>query len=431
MKNLKDRLRSILSRSGRFFRLDMVYATKGGFWTTLRFGAGVLISLGTMVAFGNLLSRETYGTYTYLLSLGATFSFLTLSGTGPAVIRAVARGFENVVPTALRLQLKYNVAAAATVFVGAAYYGYKGNMVFAGALAILALTFPFAEAFHIYEQVLTGRQEFRTLAKLTSAMSVLAGLATIVALFFTQNVLVLVAVYAVMSLAPNMVAYWWATRGISTEPAAPDAVDEMRRTTFHITGAGLIGTLAQYIDKIILFQVAGPGALAIYGFTIAGPERIKGLIKNWTSITLPRHAIRTLKEISDVFWIRMFLSFLIGGIMALAYAVLVPYLFHLFLPKYLDAIVYTQAYALGIIFMPAISYIGNIFAGQNMLRAIYLLSVGVNVVRITLVVVLGLAWHLWGLVLASILSYAFNLLYSILILKIESRRRVMVKSSPK
>src|SRR3989344_513029 len=104
----------------------MVYLAKGGFWTTLSFIVSTLASIATMVAFGNLLPRENFGTYNYLLSLGASLSFLTLTGMGPAVMRAVARGHGNVVPTAVSFQLKFNLLAVATTLLAALYYGYKG-----------------------------------------------------------------------------------------------------------------------------------------------------------------------------------------------------------------------------------------------------------------------------------------------------------------
>src|SRR3990167_6226029 len=98
MQRLKNKARIILGKSETLLKLDMRYLVKGGFWTTASFAVGVVSSIITMVAFGNLLPRETFGTYNYLLSLGASLSFLTLSGTGVAVMRAVARGYSNVVP---------------------------------------------------------------------------------------------------------------------------------------------------------------------------------------------------------------------------------------------------------------------------------------------------------------------------------------------
>ena len=375
-----------------------------------------------MVAFGNLLPKETYGTYSYLLSLASSLAFFTLSGMGPGVIRAVARGQENLLRFALRLQLRYNMLAVATVGVAALYYHFKGNGLFALSLGIMAITIPIESAYHVYEHILIGRKRFDSLALLTSLSSLGSAIATIIALFLTDNVLILVTVYAVMSLLPSFIIYNVITRNIPHENTVPEEFKELRSSAFHITGAGIIGTLAQYVDKIVLFQVAGPATLAVYGFAIAGPEKMKGLIKDWVNIALPRLAQRDIEEIRNGFYKRIILTMLIGLAAALVYITLSPILFKTLLPKYLDSIHYSQIYSLGLIFIPALVYIGNIFYSQNMLRAIYITSTYNQVLRIAIVVIFTWQWQTWGLVIGFLVAQFFSMLFSIFIWHKESLR---------
>jgi O-antigen/teichoic acid export membrane protein len=425
MQSLRSMAFQILRSSERFFRLDMVYVAKGGLWTTLSFAIGTMASIVTMIAFGNLLPRETYGTYNYLLSLGASLSFLTLSGVGTGVMRAVARGHENVVPKALRFQLKYNLVAVATVMAAAIYYGYKGNLLFAGSLALLALAYPFAEAFHIYIQVLKGKKRFDELTKITSVIILVSTSATVITLLITENVLLLISMYAVMSLIPNVIAYRITARKLDRTEPEGSQVKEMERTAFHLTGAGLIGAAAQYIDKIVIFQAAGPAALAVYAFATAGPERLKGLVKSWISIAMPQLAQRSLPEIRRVMYWRIGFSLLIGITLSAAYFILAPALFRLFLPKYLDAIFYSQIQSLCLVAIPVTVYISSIFSSQNMLKATYALSIGTQISRITLFLVFGFYWQLWGLIIASLVSSVVNALYSLIVWEIEYRRLML------
>jgi O-antigen/teichoic acid export membrane protein len=427
MDNLRNKAYHLLRKSESFFKLDMVYLAKGGLWTTFSFSVGLIGSLATMIAFGNLLPRETYGIYTYLISLGSSLAFLTLTGTGPAVTRAVARGAESVVPEALRLQLRYNLLAIATVAAVASYYLFKGNGTFGVALFLLAVAYPVAEAFHIYANILTGRKRFDLLAKVTTLITLTGALTTVVTLLLTDNVLIIIGVFAFMSLVPKVFAYRWIARSLEKQEPDPEDVSEMRRTSFHITGAGIIGTIASYIDKIVLFQIAGPIALAVYGFAIAGPERLKSLMKNWLSIALPRLTENTLSEIRRVFYKRVVLSVLVGAMLAGFYILLAPQLFHWFLPKYADSVLYSQVYSLGLLVTPAVIYIANIFSAQNMLRAIYAQNLGNHLVRIVLFVVGAWLWQIWGLVIASIVSHAVNAVYGIAIWEWEMHRLVKKK----
>lgn len=425
MHSLRNKAVNLLRSTESWFKIDMVYLVKGSFWTTLSFLISTLSSLIVVTAYGNLLSRETYGTYNYLLSLGASLSFLTLSGAGIAVLRAVARGYENIVPATLRLQLKYNLIASAMVLVGAIYYGYKGNMLFAYSLALLSIANPIAEAFHIHVQVLTARKRFDLLTKYSSIVTFLSTFATVIALLLTKSILVLIVIYSISGLLPNIIVYLWVTKNIDKTPPEEEQLDEMRRTTFHMTGAGLIGIAAQYIDKIMLFQVAGPASLAVYGFAIAGPEKLKSLLKNWLTIAVPKLAQSSLTEIRRVVYQRIGISILIGSSLALAYILSAPFLFKLFLPRYLDSILYSQVQALSIIIAPITIYMGSIFASQNMLRGTYALSVGTQIIRIILFVIFGWFWNIWGFIFASLLSSLLSAIYGLIVWEIESKRLIL------
>lgn len=419
---LKERLKGFLYRGEGIFKVDMRYILRGGFWTSVSFLASLCASIAAMVAFGNLLPKENYGTYNYLLSLASSLGFLTLSGIGPGVIRAVAKRQENLLPYALKLQLRYNLLAVATISAAAFYYYAKGNSLFAISLGILAVIIPLEAAYHIYEHILIGRKRFDTLAILSGFSSIGAAVATVLALLFTDNVLILVITYAATSLIPSYLAYRLITRNAPVDLPDQEEVQELRRSAFHITGAGIIGTLAQYADKLILFQVAGPVALATYGFAIAGPEKVKGLVKNWVNIALPRLAHRDISEIRYAFYKRLTLSALAGAGAALVYISLSPIFFRLLLPKYLDSILYSQAYALGLILVPALVYIGNIFYSQNMLRAIYITSTGNQIMRIAAFAVGGFLWGTWGLVFGFLFSQLLSLAFCIAIWEKESRR---------
>ncbi|MEK7186972.1 MAG: oligosaccharide flippase family protein [Patescibacteria group bacterium] len=414
-----------------FKKVDIAYAAKGGFWAAVRFSVGIATSLATLIAFGNLLPKENYGVYNYLLSLASALGFLTLTGIGPGIVRAVTRGSENVIRKALRLQLVYNLFAVVTIGFAAIYYGTKGNSVFAASLAILAISIPLEAAFHSYEHVLIGRKRFDLLALIASLSAFMAALTTIVILLFTDSVLILLSGFAVMSVGPSIIAFWYATRNLPRENPDEKIFAELKRSAFHITGAGLIGTLAQYIDKVLLFQIAGPATLAVYGFATAGPERLKGLLKNWVGIVLPRLAERNISEIKSVFYHRLILSFGVGTIFSFSYIVLAPILFGLFLPKYLDSILYSQVYALGLIMIPALVYVGSVFYSQNMLRAIYISSTGAQLLRIILFALFAWLWQIWGLVFAFLLTQVLSILYGVYVWEKESHRLINKKQNDK
>ncbi len=403
--------------------MDIPYMAKGGAWTTVRFFITTATSLAAMVAFGNLLPKETYGIYSYLMSLSGSLGFLTLAGIGTGIVRAVARGQENVVPYSLKLQLRYNLLATTAIAGIGFYYAYQGNFTFAVSLWILSAVMPVSTAYHSFESIFIGQKRFDVLAMTTSISAIIAAIAAVAALLFTDNVVILMSVYGFFSLVPSFLSYRYASRFISdrSEPKS-ETISELRRTSFHLTYAGVIGTVAQYLDKLILFQIAGPAALAVYGFAIAGPERLKALVKNVVSVILPRFAEENFEKASRFPLSRVFGSIGLGLAIAVAYISLTPLIFRLLLPQYLDAIPYSQIYAIALAAIPLTIYVGNIFAGQNMLRAIYLHSISGYVTRIVLLIILGPLWQMWGIVIASVTSYTLTAIYGVVILGVEKRR---------
>jgi O-antigen/teichoic acid export membrane protein len=421
-KTVKDWAKNLLLRSQAFTGTDNVYIARGGFWTTLQFTATSILSLLTVVAFANLLPREMYGTYRYLLSLAGTFGFLTLTGSNTAVIRAVARGQAGVLPYSIRLQLKFNLLAIAATSALAGYYAWHGNIVFALALAFLGISGPLSSVFNTYGAVLVGEKKFGTLAAITVLSALIAAGAVIGTLFITNNIIILIGTYSIATLGSMFLAYRYVAAQIPKTPPTPEAIAELKRTGYHLTFAGFIGTAAQYFDKIFLFQTAGPVALAVYGLAIAGPDRLKGLIKNIVGITLPRLTEHSIVGIRKVFYRRIAMSMVVGAFFVGAYIVAAPILFHWLAPKYLDSIRYSQVYILQLIMLPALAYISAVFSGQNMLRAIYYNGISSQILRISLFALLGWQWQTWGLIAAALITSAATLISNIIIWEWESRR---------
>ena len=88
---IKTKIYKLLRWSEKYTKTDMVYLAKGASWLT----SGQIISSFAIVllaiAFANLIPRETYGTYKYVISVVGALSIFTLPGINTAVVQAVAR----------------------------------------------------------------------------------------------------------------------------------------------------------------------------------------------------------------------------------------------------------------------------------------------------------------------------------------------------
>ena len=89
----KERFIRLLKWGEKYTKTDMVYLFHGGFWLTVGQVVTTLSVLALGIVFANVLPKDVYGTYKYLLAIAGIFSLFTLPGMNVALIRAVARGF--------------------------------------------------------------------------------------------------------------------------------------------------------------------------------------------------------------------------------------------------------------------------------------------------------------------------------------------------
>ncbi|HEY4510903.1 MAG TPA: oligosaccharide flippase family protein, partial [Candidatus Paceibacterota bacterium] len=109
IQKLKTAGYDFLRGTEKYAKTDMLYLAKGGFWITLGQGISTIAGLALAVGFANLISKEVYGTYSFILSLAGVISVLTLTGTRTAMTQAVARGFEGTLRASFWMSIRWSI----------------------------------------------------------------------------------------------------------------------------------------------------------------------------------------------------------------------------------------------------------------------------------------------------------------------------------
>ncbi len=421
IKSVKNRLRDLLRRSQWYTGTDNVYIAKQGFWASFAFIISTLLSLGLIIAFANLLPKEVYGTYKYVLSVAGALSFLTLTGMDNALTRATARGVEGLMRWSTQTQLKFNLLYTLACVVGATYYFLQDNQVLAYGLLIMAVTFPISGAVTSYGAYLGGHKRFQEAAIYAAISTIFFSVVVLAALFLTDDVVTLVAAYAFGTVMPALFFYTRVARR-TTAPLATEAERaDLLRYGANLSVMQVIVSLTQYLDKIVLFQTAGAIELAGYALAQAVPERIKGLCKNAAAIVLPKLSERSLSEVRSVFYKRLLLGSAVGAAFITIYWFAAPLFFSLVLPGYPESIAYSRALSLGLLVSVPLNYIGSAFRAQKMLRAMYLTNFVARPPTIALYLIFG-STGVWGMVWASVGGMFLTTAITLIIWETESRR---------
>lgn len=402
---LLERLERFLRSLERYTRTDMVYVTKNGGWLVANQVGIALIAFATSLAFARFVPKDVYGTYRFLLSLFWTLTAFSLTGIPTALIRAVAKGEEGAYRQAARLMflgtLPMSVIAAAI----ALYYYIAGNTVLAtGALGIAVIA-PFFHVGYLYGPFLEGKRDFKRNTIFGILLNLLPAVGLLVGMLWGASAVALLLIYLGCS-AVTALAFLVLVR--QAHDANETKSDELAHLSWHFSGMNILSTIATQLDQLLVFHFLGPVILALYSFATALPDQIKSLFGMVSNLAFPKYVERSIGEI------RTLLNYRIGTMsiaLALAvalYVLLAPYFFALFYPAYMNAVLYSQLYALTLLGTSSTIPLTALQAHAAK-RELYIFNIATAVVQIGSLIIGVLWWGLLGVIAARAVSRFFNL----------------------
>ncbi len=403
--------------------LDLKYFVSGGIWKTIGTAITNILAALLMIAFANLLPKETYGLYRYILSLLGILTIFSLTGMNAAVTQAVATGNEGALKASVKYQLKWNFLMIFASWALAAYYLWQQNTDISIALFILGLITPFTYTFNTYGAYLEGKKNFKrkSIFLIWSSIIYVAGM--LPAIYFGKKMLWLIAAYAITSFLSNLFFYIKTLKIYNPlENKSPEAITYGR----HLTYLNFVNPILGQADNIILGHFWGVEQLAVYSLARIMPDKIGPFIKQIIGVGLPKLAPKSIKEINSVFNKRLLQSVVIGALIAAAYIVIAPFIFKYILPKYLESVFYSQILALGFILIVPIGYISTMVAAQKMItRPLFVISNFImNGFKIILYIIFGIYGGILGLVLSQIIYYIVALFISIWLWQYETKNPI-------
>jgi O-antigen/teichoic acid export membrane protein len=396
----KDRLYRLLRWSERYTKTDMVYLASGGFWSVVGQVAASVSSLALAITAAHLLSKDTYGTYKYILSIVAILGAFSLSGLSTAVFQSAARGYDGALQEGFWTNLRWSVLVWLGALVLAIYYWHAGNNILATGVLLGGCLAPFLTSGNLAASYLAAKKDFRRLAIYFDVIeNIIPVTLLIVTISLTPNPAVIAIVYFAANTAATFWLYKKVVRRYRPSHEATDA--GMLAYGKHLSFIGIISGIAGNIDQVLLFHFVGPAQLAIYNFATAIPDQTKGPLKNLDQMIQARFVGRKDTDIATSMWSKT--RWLILGSVAfiVVYIIASPFIYKWIFPAYVDATFYSQVYALsmiGLIATPAGSYL----VAKKRVRAQYFNSILSAFVQILFLVVGAVIWGLWGVIIARV-----------------------------
>lgn len=402
MKNLRHRAYNILRQSESFFKTDMVYLAQNGGWLTFGQVASMVLSFASALIFANFISKDIYGNYKYIISITSILGALSLTGMGPIVVQGVAQGAEGVLKDAIRTTLRWGVILIAGAVSISAYYFINQNITLALSMLTAGVAMFFINSYSLYGNYLAGKKNFKDLTIYNVISQIAIFTTTIITVIITKNVLLMVVAYFTTNVIVTLFFYRIATKGVYINDVKDDSLITLSK---HTSLLNFFGALASQLDKVLIFHYLGAVNLAVFSFSMAIPEQIRGLYKNLFSVVTPKYAELSEKELRHSIGKKFFQLTGVTIILVLLYFISAPYIFSLLFPKYMEAVFYSQIYVLGLISVPSLGLFANYFQLRKATKIIYKTTIINNLAVFLITFVFIYKYGLLGAVIANGISW--------------------------
>ena len=415
IKKIKNLTYNFLRRSEKITGVDNVYYAQGSFWMTLGYSINIIKGLAISILMANLLDRETYGYYKYILSIFTMVTIFSLGGLSTAVTQAVAREYDGVFKKAIKTVLRWSWIGSICLLTIAFYYYQKNNPTFTWSFIILAISFPWYSISLYYGGILSGKKQFNVQTKYYAVYSLLSSIAILSAVIFTKNVFWIIFAFAVSDAIIGGFLTWYSSKKyLHNNKVDPESI----KYGINLSLIGMVSIIAQNIDKIILPIFLGYQELAVYAIALIAPEQIKALLKNVGPLTLPKFAVKEINQDvkNKILWTILKSLIPVAGIIAIYY-ISAPWLYKLVYPLYPDAIQYSRILSLSLIMIVPSALISSFLQAHKQTKLIFTDNIFNSTIQILSIIICVYFWGLWGLIFARVTNRLAMIGFEIYLLK--------------
>jgi len=383
--------------------------------TAVSAGASFLMVLG----FANLLPASNLGTYQYIISAVSIIGAFSMTGIAAATIRATSRKDYFFLKIAKKYLLIGSVPAFSISLMVGLYYILQENVVLGIGIFLASCLFLCTQILHRFTAMYVALEDMKK-ANLLLKLSAIAPVVVVLpALFITDKAHILALLYCASTLTALVIGTKLLKMSthenllINSITASIEVAKKNYRYlifSFHQSVNTFLDIISVHADKIIVFQLLGAEATAMYFVAISLPNRCQDIIKQFDLYIFSRFAKYDIQVIQAKLPSRFIISILLAIPVYFLYVAMVPWFFSLFFTQYVDIVYLTQIYALSIFAASALVPLGIIRAHADA-KIIYTITGIYSITRPGLIL-LGI--HFWGLEGAIYGATIATLLYAAL-----------------
>ena len=414
INKIKSKIYNLLRWSEKYTKTDMIYLAKGGFWLSFGYVINIIKGLVISILMANIIPKESYGYYRYILSIFSLIGIFSIGGMSTAVTQSVARNLDGIFKKAIQVILKWSWLGSLTLLMISSYYYSKGNLNFTWIFIFLAIMFPWYSISGYYGAILSGKKKFDIQTKYFTIYSFITSIVIIATVLSTGNIFWIIFSFILSdAIIGGFFTYRASKKYLLNDKIDPDSIKYGIKLSF----ISVVGLIAQNIDKIILPILLGFQELAIYAIALVVPEQIKAWFNNFATLALPKFSENNPdQKIKQKIIKASFKTMLFVLLIIIFYWLSADLIFNLIYPKYPEAILYSKVISLSLLAIPSF-LINSFFKGNKRSDIIFKENMFYSFLQILSVITLTYFFGLWGLIFARTITRLFTFIYDIYLLK--------------
>lgn len=391
---------SFLRWSERYTKTDMVYLVQGASWLTLSQIIASLSGFVLLYILANELTPQKLGEYRFLMTGFTLVCVFSLPGMRTALRESVPKGYTGNLDIAFWSMFRWGLMSSAISILIAAYYFFNENYGLSLGFVMIALITPVYNAATGYAEYLIAIKSLRQNTIYSVTTRCVGLLFTIVAVLVApQFAWVILTATLLGAVVPNLIFHI----KVMKKHYSKDKPKDPTITTYakHLSIMTALGLFAGQLDKILIWNVIGAKALAIFYIAQTVPQNISSNLNTIPILAFAKFGSKDPKVIKVTLLPKLIKYLIVIAFICFGYILIAPTIFNWFFPTYLDAIPYSIAFACIPVFgalLPLKTYLTTIKAT----RALYVISIVPPATRIAVALLLIPSLGLWGVVWSMI-----------------------------
>ena len=359
-------------------------------------------AFGTIVILSRFLNRDIFGEIRYIAAVLAILSFFSLPGASSIVIQSASAIGKKRVVQIIRDQLQWGLIATVGALIFSLFYFLKGNVGLGYGFLVGGFFAPIANLYQMPGYLLAGLKHFKSKTFVDTAIMSAIILGAALGTLLTHNVPgTLLFYFGIQSIATLTFLFYTVKKipnSDTTDTAEILDITHSRQLTIFQAPF----TLLPALEKVFIFLLLGPSALAIFTIAVLPIEHMRSAFRSLLQFSvLPHFEDEAKATLSLKKWLATASILTVGGIAVLI--IFIKIILPIFFPQYIEAMPFGLILILAIIPVP-LQILTLALIASRKIKDLFLYAGSLTMVNIVTFMAIIPLFGLMGAVIAKVVT---------------------------